>query len=349
MRIAVVNAPPRDAEILRQSIDRVPEHHVIWTAQSDGCALALCAKDRPDLILLDMAHGTDGVEVTRRIMAAAPCAILIVTDSVYRNAARVFDAMGQGALDAVDMPASGSGEDAAALLSRLATIARLVGETSAPGTAPVDGRSALHGQTLIAIGASTGGPAAVAEVLRGLPSDLPAAIVVIQHVDAQFAAAMADWLSEQSAIPVSVAEEGARLTHGRALLAGTVDHLALKSAERLGYTPEPCRCVYRPSVDVFFDSVSRLWHGDVVGVLLTGMGADGAIGLKGLRNRGHHTIAQDQGSCAVYGMPRAAAGLNAAVEILPVRRIASRLIAVVAGLRHVERAPRDVSPAAARG
>ena len=117
---------------------------------------------------------------------------------------------------------------------------------------------------------------------------------------------------------------------GAVLVAGTSGHLALKAAHRLGYTPLPRHYPYRPSIDVFFQSVSRLWDGDVVGVLLTGMGRDGATGLKALRDRGHHTIAQDEATSAVYGMPKAAAALNAAVETLPIERIAARLIKVLA-------------------
>jgi two-component system response regulator WspF len=105
----------------------------------------------------------------------------------------------------------------------------------------------------------------------------------------------------------------------------------LKGADRLGYTPEPREYVYRPSVDVFFESVCRLWPGNAVGVLLTGMGNDGALGLKALRNRGHHTITQDRATSAVYGMPKAAAALNAAVDILAVERIAARLLEAVPG------------------
>ena len=123
-----------------------------------------------------------------------------------------------------------------------------------------------------------------------------------------------------------VAAEGDRPTVGDVLLAGTNDHLTLKTADRLGYTAEPVDYVYRPSVDVFFHSACRLWRGDVVGVLLTGMGRDGALGLKALRDRGHYTIAQDQATSAVYGMPKAAATINAAVDILPAGRIASKLM-----------------------
>jgi chemotaxis response regulator CheB len=182
---------------------------------------------------------------------------------------------------------------------------------------------------LVAIGASSGGPAALATLLAGLPKDFQAAVIVVQHVDEHMAANMADWLGQQSPLPVRVAAEGDRPVPGSVLLAATNDHLVLKSAERLGYSPEPRDYVYRPSVDAFFQSVSRLWRGDVVGVLLTGMGRDGALGLKALRDQGRHTITQDEASSAVYGMPKAAAKIGAAVDILPLNRIASRLVTLV--------------------
>jgi two-component system response regulator WspF len=112
------------------------------------------------------------------------------------------------------------------------------------------------------------------------------------------------------------------------LVAGGNDHLIFKAGARLGYTPEPRDKIYRPSIDVFFDSVCRLWRGAAIGVLLTGMGRDGAQGLQSLRGRGHHTIAQDEATSAVYGMPKAAAALNAAVDILPLGGIAARITEV---------------------
>jgi two-component system response regulator WspF len=287
------------------------------------------------VIVLSGNDNMDGVEATRQIMASAPCAIVIVTGSVHVNAARVFEAMGYGALDVVDMPASGTGnlpERTAPLLAKIATVSRLIGGTDPMRRAPAAGHGtpgSVRNHPLIAIGASAGGPAALAAVLRGLPRDFPAAIVVVQHVEARFAGGMADWLSQQSALPVMVAKEGECPVVGKVLLAGTSDHLALTAANRLGYTPDPRDSVHRPSVDVFFESVGQLWRGDAVGVLLTGMGSDGARGLKALRSRGYHTIAQDRATSAVYGMPKAAAALKAAVEILPMDRIASRLVDVV--------------------
>jgi two-component system response regulator WspF len=113
---------------------------------------------------------------------------------------------------------------------------------------------------------------------------------------------------------------------GAVLLAGTSDHLVFTSPDTLGYSPVPRECSYRPSVDVFLDSVVRHWDGEAAGVLLTGMGRDGARGLRALRDVGHFTLAQDRASCAVYGMPKAAAELDAAMEILPLDKIAPRLL-----------------------
>ena len=186
------------------------------------------------------------------------------------------------------------------------------------------------GTPLVAIGASAGGPAVLAHLLRRLPRAFPAAIVIIQHMDADMASGMAAWLGQDSAVTVRLATEGDRPTPGVALIAGTGDHLVLKGPNRLGYTPEPREYVYRPSVDAFFMSVSRVWRDAAVGVLLTGMGRDGAAGLKAMRDRGFHTIAQDAATSAVYGMPKAAARLDAAVDILPIDRIATRLETVVA-------------------
>jgi chemotaxis response regulator CheB len=182
--------------------------------------------------------------------------------------------------------------------------------------------------SLVAIGSSAGGPPALATLLRGLPRTFPAGIVIVQHIDARMAISMAEWLALQCSLPVRVAVEGDRPMAGEVLIAGTSDHLVLKSPHRLGYTDEPRDSVYRPSVDIFFHSVLRFWRPSAVGVLLSGMGRDGATGLKALRDRGCHTIAQDEASSAVYGMPKAAAAISAAVDVLPMDRIADRLIAV---------------------
>ena len=185
---------------------------------------------------------------------------------------------------------------------------------------------ALPNDDLIAIGSSAGGPAALAVILSGLPSDFGASMIIVQHIDVQFAPLMAQWLNERCPLPVRIAQGGDRPRARTALIAATNDHLVLQKSGVLEYTTEPKDCSYRPSVDVFFESVVRHWRGNAVGVLLSGMGRDGAKGLKAMKNSGSFTIAQDRVSSVVYGMPKAAAEMGAAAEILPLDKIANRLI-----------------------
>jgi two-component system response regulator WspF len=334
--VGIINQLAAVGKLLERLVSVDPVNRVLWIALDGATALDLCARQTPDLLLMDLTMPImDGVEMTRRVMASTPTAILLVTRSVRVSSAQVFQAIGYGALDAIDTPQSGRGtiEDLAwPLLARMATISRVIGtRRGAPAGAalPVPHAKVTRHDTLIAIGASAGGPAVLATLLHELPEHFRAAVVIVQHVDEQFAAGMASWLNEGSALPVRIAREGDRPTVGHVLLAASSDHLTLKSADRLGYTARPADYVYRPSVDVFFQSACRFWRGDVVGVLLTGMGRDGALGLKALRDGGHYTIAQDQATSAVYGMPKAAAAINAAVDILPAARIASRLVEVV--------------------
>jgi len=262
-------------------------------------------------------------------MAETPCAIVIVTVDRQQNVHRVFEAMGHGALDVVDTPALGAGdarEAAAPLLRKILNIGWLIGD-KAPRSrpAPTPPRSSGSRQRLVAIGSSAGGPAALEVLLKGLPKDFSAAIVLVQHVDQVFAAGMAEWLASASGLDVRLAREGEPPQAGAVLLAGTNHHIRLLKNGTLAYTAEPVNEIYRPSIDVFFESVASYWNGDAVGVLLTGMGRDGAQGLKLMRQQGYLTIAQDQQSSAVYGMPKAAAAIDAAVEIRPLERIAPRL------------------------
>ena len=334
MKIAIVNDVRMAVEALRRSLAFSPEHQIIWTASNGAEAVALCAQQTPDLILMDlMMPGMDGVEATRQIMAKSPCAIVVVTASIGANSWRVFEAMGHGALDAVDTPEFGDADGRAGaemLLRKVETIGKLIGDRR---PRPLASRPAgkVSGDALIAIGASSGGPTALAKLLGGLSSDLAAGVVIVQHIDEQFAAGMAEWLCQYSPWPVRLAREDDEPAPGTVLLAGTNQHLVLKSANRLGYTGEPAELVHRPSVDVFFNSVDQRWQGDVFAALLTGMGSDGAAGLKALRARGHYTVTQDAASSAVYGMPKAAAQLKAAVDILPLDAIAPRLLELVRG------------------
>jgi two-component system response regulator WspF len=337
MRIAVVNDVLAAVEAMRRVILSAPEHEVAWVARDGAEALALCTGDTPDLILMDLIMpGMDGVEATRRIMARKPCAIVVVTANVTSQSAKVFEAMGAGALDAVNTPVldrTGAGAGARPLLGKIETIRKLLGANttrnrSAPAQRmerhPAQGRNHLVG-----IGASAGGPTALAKLLAHLPDDFSSPVIIVQHVDPHFAPGLAHWLNAQTPLQVRLAREGDRPQAGTVLVAGQDSHLVFASPTRLVYTRHPVDCAYRPSIDLFFKSAGQFWPGDVVGVLLTGMGRDGAEGLRALRSRGHHTIAQDRPTSAVYGMPGAAAELHAATEILALDKIGPRLTNIV--------------------
>ena len=333
MRIAIVNDVALAVEAMRRIVLSTGDHLLAWTARDGAEALDLCTRDRPDLILMDLfMPKLDGVEATRRIMARTPCAIVVVTADVHRHASKVFEAMRVGALDAVNTPVlarSGARTGATPLLAKIETMRRLVGTARANAPSALSphprGQPARHCPPLIGIGASAGGPTALATVLGSLPANLPAAVVIVQHVDAEFAPSLAKWLGGRTPLRVRLAREGDHPEPGTALLAGQNRHLVLTSPTRLAYAEQPAECAYRPSVDLFFQSANRFWRGDVIGVVLSGMGRDGAVGLRVLRANGHHTIAQDRPSSTAYGMPRAAAELHAAAEILALDRIGRRL------------------------
>lgn len=329
MKIAIVNDMALAVETLRRVLLTVPEHQIAWIAKDGAEAVAKCAKDTPDLILMDLIMPVmDGVEATRQIMKHSPCAIMIVTVNVGQNAAKVFEAMSYGALDAVNTPNLGSQEKTAsvqALLGKIVIIGKLIGKSTSPNF-----KHQTLEPPLVAIGSSTGGPKALATILSGLPANFGAAITVVQHVDAQFAGGMINWLNGFTPLTVKKAAIGDRPEKGIVLVACTNDHLCMQPNHMLNYIKDPIDYPYRPSIDVFFKSIAQYWTAKGTAILLTGMGRDGAEGLKMLRSHGWYTIAQDKESCAVYGMPKVAVELNAAVEVLNPEAIATKLIQRIA-------------------
>ena len=324
MKIAIVNDDPLAVEALRRALLSVPMYAVAWVARDGAEAVRRCAAGRPDVILMDLIMPVmDGVEATRRIMAATPCAILVVTADVTRNTSKVFAAMGAGALDVVSTPTlSSSTRDASAtaLLAKIRLIGQL-GVSYSSVTQTVSHGDGAPATALIAIGASAGGPPAVAHVLRDLPATLPAAVVVVQHVDAEFVSSMAEWFDSQCALAVRVATHDLKPAPGSVYLAAGDSHLVVNPNGRLALESEPLDLPYRPSADVLFSSIAKHWRGVAIGVVLSGMGRDGAVGLHELRTSGARTIAQDKATSAVYGMPRAAAELDAATDVEPLSRI----------------------------
>ncbi len=336
MKIGIVNDSVMAAEVLRRIVNSCPDHQLLWMAENGAEAVLHCQEALPDLVLMDLLMPVmNGVEATRRIMKHTPCAILIVTASVTGNASLVYEAMGAGALDVVATPVLGpDGMHAAAgeLLRKIELIGKLIGyfpkSEARQQARAVRVPLRRKDPTLIAIGASTGGPQALTTVLSRLPLGLPAAVVIVQHMDKKFTQGLATWLNQQVTMPVKVLVDKERPQLGVVQVPSTDHHLIMTTTGALTYAVEPADNFYHPSVDVFFHSISKNWHGKIIGVLLTGMGRDGAAGLLTLKEDGHHTIAQDEETSVVYGMPKAAKQLNAAAEIMPIHEIGARLVAL---------------------
>jgi two-component system response regulator WspF len=337
MRIGIVNDLRLAIESLKRAVATLPGATVAWVAMDGAEAVAQCARDLPDVVLMDMIMPVmDGVEATRRIMHATPCPIIVVTATVEGNAARVFEALGAGALDAVATPGltpDGGVVNAEPLVRKLKAITFLKGigtpatPKSAPATPPAAWTHTSGIAPCVAIGASTGGPEALATVLRAIPRPAPWPIIIVQHIDESFAVGLSEWLSRETGHRVAPAAAETAPTAGSVLVASSADHLVLSSSGRLRYSPEPRELLYRPSVDVFFESLVAAKAGPGVAVLLTGMGRDGAAGLGSLRGGGWITIAQDRATSVVWGMPGAAVQIDAASEVLPIEAIGGTIVA----------------------
>ncbi|MGE3521061.1 MAG: chemotaxis protein CheB, partial [Vicinamibacterales bacterium] len=295
-------------------------------------AIELCLSQRPDVITLDMMMpGTNGLEATEYIMAYAPTPIVIVSASTNRgDLFRTYDALAAGAIEVIEKPQADEPferwdellTDTVRLASRIRVIThprgrlRRTDENGASRSTPAPAEPVSDGRRVVAIGASTGGPAAVIELLGALPPDYPYPILLVMHVSAPFASALADWLARQSPLPVQAARDRQPLPDRGVVLAPADLHLVLDgSTLRLSDAPPRHSC--RPSVDALFESVARHAGARAAAVLLTGMGRDGAEGLLAIRRAGGTTIAQDETSSVIYGMPREAVALGAAEHVLP--------------------------------
>jgi chemotaxis response regulator CheB len=343
MRVGIVNDSRLATEALRRVVCSRSDYSVAWTAASGEEAVRRCEEDQPDAVLMDLVMpGMNGAEATREIMRRRPCPILVVTATVAGNYALVCEALSHGAYDAVATPVLGDTPPAQAggpLLAKLAHVEKIRSRLERQADVPMPGVLGAATQSvgiglqspLVAIGASTGGPQALRTILSEWPKDFPAAVLVVQHISADFAAPLASWLAEACRLTVRTARDGDRPQAGIVLVAGTDDHLVMKPEGTLVYSNEPARNPFRPSVDVLFYSLAHRWLRPSVAVLLTGIGRDGAQGLLELRRAGWHTIAQDERTSVVYGMPQAASQLGAAREVLPVERIGASVARQISG------------------
>jgi two-component system, chemotaxis family, protein-glutamate methylesterase/glutaminase len=325
--------------------------NIVGEADNGKRGIELCQQLRPDVVTLDMMMPViDGLAATEFIMAYCPTPILIVSASTNRgDLFKTYDALAAGALDALDKPKGDEIDDvwekklvaSVKLISRIRVIthprARLVhmGQTPVPSPHATQNTQSLENSgrlRAIAIGVSTGGPGALTEILRGLPHGFPLPILLVIHVGKLFTPAFAEWLNGQSSVRVGYAVDGAPLPpcgEGRVLMAPPDSHLVLWQG-KLRLTQDPERHSCRPSIDVLFESFAQELGAEGAGCLLTGMGRDGAEGLLAIRRVGGRTIAQDEATSVVFGMPREAILLGAVEQVLALDQIAPRL-GVLAG------------------
>jgi two-component system, chemotaxis family, protein-glutamate methylesterase/glutaminase len=304
---------------------------VVSEVADADAAVAAVARHRPDVVTMDLdLPGSGGQDGIARIMAETPTPILVLSGLIDGvGAARAVAALAAGAVDALPKPARWD-EDAERMLRRqvrtvaaVPVVGRRRRRVAEPASMPARDRGAVVG-----IAASTGGPAALAAMLRALPV-LPAPILLVQHIHPSFTDGFVHWLDAEVPAPVETATHGTQAMPGRVYVAPGEVHLRLGRRGRLALSPDP-DCVHRPSANVLFESIADVAGSAGIGVSLTGMGDDGARGLLAMRGAGARTFGQDEASSVVFGMPRAAHRLGAVQRLLPPEQIAK---AVAAALR----------------
>lgn len=328
-----------------------PTLEVVGEAADGRAAIELCLKHRPDVISMDMMLPVmSGLAATEYIMAHCPTPILVVSSSVNRGELyKTYDALAAGAVDVFDKASLGEEDGVwerrliAALKmvakirvithprGRLMTLDRPARTLPPPPPPPSSspGPRPKRRREIAAVGASTGGPAAIVEVLRGLPPSFTLPLLFVLHINEPFGSAFADWLDGQTPRRVAYAKDGESIAGlaGRVVMAPAGRHMIVRDRKlRLIDTPERHSC--RPSVDVLFESVAHEFGGGAAAALLTGMGRDGASGLLEIQKAGGATIAQDEATSIIYGMPREAVLLGAADRILPLGEIGAELAAL---------------------
>lgn len=352
IRVMIVDDSVLVRRIASDILSADPEIVIAATAANAEFALLKLERERPDVITLDLEMpGMGGLEAIRRIMSVRPTPIIVMSAHAQKGAQLTLAALEAGAVDFVLKPSSslsgGIPAIARELIEKVRDAARIVlpssppfGATleasrgvegaaallSAPGAAPSS--PAANGCDLVAIGTSTGGPVALKTVLTQLPADFPVGILVVQHMPPVFTKAFADRLDSCCAVRVKEAENGDPVLPGRVLIAAGNRHLTVSRAgaePRVFLSQGETVNGHRPSVDVLMRSVAREYSSRAVGVIMTGMGRDGAEGLRELRARGGYVIAQDKSTSVIFGMNREVVQNGDAHEVVPVDQIASRL------------------------
>jgi len=334
IRVLVVSDPSMPEVSVRGPLEAERDIAVVGEVPDGESALKACKKLRPDVVTMDLVMRRGGVTAIQRIMNEVPTPIVIVSALAGdANDTAAFDGLAAGAVAVVRCPPPRTDSEFDAYCRELLHAVKTVAGVSLvrrrqPSMRTIGGtKQASSRLALVGIGASTGGPAAVMELLRGLPKDFAPSIALVQHMTSGFELGLVEWLGSGSPLPVRLAVSGMRLPWRGALVAPDGVHLTVdRGIVRL--TSTPVREGQRPSVDALFESMAG-WHPRAcAGVLLSGMGRDGAEGLARLRELGGRTMVQSEETCVVFGMPGAALQLGAADVVLRPSGLAETLAAM---------------------
>jgi len=345
IKVLVVEDAPVVREFLIHILNSEPDIEVVGTAQNGREAIEALKKKKPDIITMDIhMPEMDGFEATRRIMETQPAPIIIVSGSAsVGEVAMTFKAIEAGALAVISRPKGIGHPDYEKTAEELVQTVKLMSEVKVvrrwaqtkketpPSAVKSKVKQAPATIQVVAIGASTGGPMALLTILSNLPRDFPVPLLIVQHIAAGFLEGFTQWLFQSSGFPVHVASEGGNLLPGHAYVAPDGFQMMAKNRESITLSQTVSPGGLCPSVACLFSSVARVFKQNAVGVLLTGMGDDGARELKLMKDNGAVTIAQDEASCVVYGMPGEAVKASAASYVLPPERIAAVLASLVKG------------------
>lgn len=349
MRILIAEDSSLFIAVLRDLIAAEPDMEVVGLATNGAQAVALCEQLKPDLILMDIHMPVmDGLTATGRIMASCPTPILVVTADPHRGGVDLsFKALSAGALDLVSKPGEVPMREAERLgfLRKMRLLASIpvvrhvrdrVQDTPAGRTPGGQARAAQPKQRIarenapiLGIVASTGGPRALGEFLGALPADFPAPILLVQHITRGFATHLTRWLDANSALNVVLAQNGQHIQAGSVYVAPTELQMELSASGVLKVYDGPAVAGYRPSGDVLLRSLARHAAPRAIGLVLSGMGQDGAFGMAALYRSGAVTLVQDEASSVVYSMPRAALGRGVVSEVVELPKMAARLEEIV--------------------
>jgi two-component system, chemotaxis family, protein-glutamate methylesterase/glutaminase len=339
IRVVIADDSPTARQLLRAILEQDGDISVVAEAEDGAAAVRVVAEQRPDLVIMDVHMPVaDGLEATKEIMARAPTPILIVSAVTQRDVDLSLSATQAGALMALpkpESPASPRFDDAADELRSMARAmsqVKVVRRWSPSWPAPrgqLPRRSRNGAASIIAAAASTGGPAALRRVLMDLPRDFPAPILLVQHIARDFTSGFAEWLGGSCALPVKLAEHGEELRAGVVYVAPDDRHLGVTAERRVHLVDAPPIGGFRPSANHLFRSAAASCGSDLVAVVLTGMGSDGADGLAAASAAGACVIAQDEVSSVVYGMAQEAVRRGVVDMVVPLEEIATRLMELV--------------------